>query len=591
MQTIYHEDQLTVSANVRLTVNVQKQKLAQDLSEYEFDLEWDADDARMPESRVTISWMLPCLDVQFMWQPDCRVRRALDSDWRLKFQSMLTGSAPLGVTFNGAGDSVYAYAASEIKKISSLRMGVNENQNAIHTEFSMGLAQFNGQKPSTRLKIRSDHRRVPFHQAITDACEWWNKTLNIQPMRAPESCFAPLYSSWYNFHQGVSAAALESECALAKELGMETVILDDGWHSDHDGPGYGYTGDWEVCESKFPDIKAHIRAVHELGMKYMMWFSVPFMGYNAKNQERFKNKLLRKIERNSCGVLDPRYPDVREYIIGIYEHAVREYRLDGLKLDFIDQFVDTDNLPLQPEMDYSCVQESVERLMTDVMRRVSAINPNIMIEFRQRYIGPGIRRFGNMFCVGDCASDIVSNRVGVTDIRLMGADQAAHSDMLSWNHSETPEHAALQILNVIFGVVQFSQIIAKMPESHRKMTKFWLDFAKRYSKTLLRSEFIPMEPQYMYPVITARDERTSITAVYMMNKVLKLDASRTEAMFINASHAPVLYIETDAELSAQALTRNATGDVTYSGNMRFTPGVNVCEVPLSGLLKLTFNVV
>lgn len=217
-------------------------------------------------------------------------------------------------------------------------------------------------------------------------------------------------------------------------LGMDTVILDDGWHSEHDGPGYGYTGDWEVCTAKFPDMHAHVKRVHEIGMRYMLWFSVPFMGYHAQNWERFKDKTLFKVDRNACAVLDPRYPEVREYLIGIYEHAVREYDLDGLKLDFIDQFQNREHLPLTPAMDYACVQEATERLMTDVMERVRAVKPDIMIEFRQRYIGPGIRRFGNLFRVGDCASDIVSNRVGVTDIRLMGQKQATHADMLSWSH-------------------------------------------------------------------------------------------------------------------------------------------------------------
>lgn len=397
----------------------------------------------------------------------------------------------MAVTFNGAGDSVYAFAASEVRKVVSVLMGVSEYKHSINTEIVMGLEQMKGCESHTSLRVRADCRRVPFHRAITETIDWWRHSLDIVPMPVPESCLTPLYSSWYGFHQAVDAAALEKECALAKQLGMESVILDDGWHSSHNGPGYGYTGDWEACEEKFPDMRAHVRHVHDIGMKYMVWFSVPFIGYHAKAWGRFKDKLLRRIDRNACGVLDPRCPDVREYLISTYENAVRGYDLDGLKLDFIDQFEDREHLPLHPDMDYACVQEATERLMTDVMERLRAIKPEIMIEFRQRYIGPAMHHFGNMFRVGDCASDIVSNRVGVTDLRLLSGGQAVHSDMLTWNNSETPEHAALQILNVIFGVIQFSQIIEQMPESHVQMARFWLDFALRYRKVLLESEFIP----------------------------------------------------------------------------------------------------
>jgi len=588
MKTIYQQDVLTISANIDLTATVSQREIEDGLTEYTFDLRWDAAQADAPASKVRILWALPCVGVQYMWHPECRARRVLDSDWRLKHQSMLTGSAPLAVTFNGADENVYTFAASEVRKVTALHLGVHDEDNTLHADFTMGLSQFRGLPPCTTVKIRADFRRVPFHQAVTDACHWWDEVLNMQPMPVPESCFKPLYSSWYNFHQAVKADAIEQECALARELGMETIILDDGWHSDHDGPGYGHTGDWEVCTSKIPDMAAHVRRVHDLGMKYMVWYSVPFIGYHAKNFARFENKLLRKVERNECGVLDPRYPDVREYLIGIYEHAVREYDLDGLKLDFIDQFEDRDHLPLHPDMDYACVQEATERLMTDVMKRVRAIKPEIMIEFRQRYIGPAMHRFGNMFRVGDCATDIVMNRVCSTDLRLIGGRTATHSDMLTWNHAESPEDAALQILNSIFAVVQFSQIVADMPESHRRMTKFWLDFARENEKVLLHSEFIPTEPQFMYPVIRAQDAQTAIIGVYALRKVVPVDQTRPQVKLINASKQPQLWLQLDKPCTVQVLVRNTLGDVVREECCRWDAGVICLDVPCSGLVELTF---
>lgn len=585
MKTIYQEGLLTVRANIEMTAEVRWRDLEEGLREYTFDLAWNPKEAALPGSRVSLLWELPGLDVQYMWHPDSRARRVLDSNWRLHLQSMLTGSAPMAVTFNGSGESIYAFAASEIRKAVSVHMGVSEYKHSINTEIAMGLEQMRDLEPRASLRVRADCRHIPFHRAITETVDWWHSTLAITPMPVPEACLMPLYSSWYNFHQAVDALTLEEECALARQLGMDSIILDDGWHSSHDGPGYGYTGDWEVCREKFPDMRAHVRRVHELGMKYMVWFSVPFMGYHARNWGRFRDKLLRRIDRNACGVLDPRYPDVREYLIGIYENAVRDYDLDGLKLDFIDQFEDRDHLPLHPEMDYACVQEATERLMTDVMERLRNVKPDIMIEFRQRYIGPAMHRFGNMFRVGDCASDIVSNRVGVTDLRLLSGGQAVHSDMLTWNNQETPEHAALQLLNVIFGVVQFSQRIGQMPESHVQMTRFWLDFARRYRKVLLESELIPLEPQFMYPVIKAQDDTLSIIAVYAPHKIVDLDRSRAGVKLINATHAPVMYLQMKEPLAADVTVRDTCGRMVWKQAMEWQPGIITLDVPCSGLAE------
>ncbi len=586
MNTVYQEGLLSVSSNIPLTAAVTRREMAPGLAEYTFALAWDAEKARAADSKVTILWALPCVDVQYSWHPDSRARRVLDSDWRLKHRSMLTGSAPLAVAFNGADESVCTVAADEVRRVTALHLGVHEADNTLRADFTMGLAQFRGLKPAAQVKIRLDQRRVPFHQAVTDACRWWKETLDIQPLPVPESCFKPLYSSWYNFHQAVTAEAIEKECALARDLGMETVILDDGWHSIHDAPGYGHTGDWEVCTEKFPDMAAHVRRVHALGMKYMVWYSVPFVGYHARNFARFEGKMLRRVDRNECGVLDPRYPDVREYLIGIYEHAVRAYDLDGLKLDFIDQFEDREGLPLRPEMDYACVQEATQRLMTDVAERLRKIKPDIMIEFRQHYIGPAMHRFGNMFRVGDCASDIVMNRVCIADLRLMGGPCATHSDMLTWSHLETPEDAALQLLNSIFGVIQFSQIIADMPEDHLRMTRFWLDFARENEQVLLHSEFIPAEPQFMYPVITAQDADTAIIGVYALRKVIRIDQSRRCVKLINATKADALFLEMDSPCAAHVRVFNTLGEIVREEEAMLPAGVTRLSVPASGLAEI-----
>jgi len=69
-------------------------------------------------------------------------------------------------------------------------------------------------------------------------------------------------------------------------------------------------------------MQAHVARVHELGMKYLLWYSVPFVGIHSKAYVWFADKLLTTIESLGAGVLDPRYPEVREYLITTYEQAL-----------------------------------------------------------------------------------------------------------------------------------------------------------------------------------------------------------------------------------------------------------------------------
>ena len=90
------------------------------------------------------------------------------------------------------------------------------------------------------------------------------------------------------------------------------------------------------------------------------------------------------------------------------------------------------------------------------MERLKKEKQDILIEFRQRYIGPSIRRYGNIFRVCDCPDSGISNRVGIVDLRLLSGNTAVHSDMLMWNKEEKAEIAALQVIDCLFGTMQFS---------------------------------------------------------------------------------------------------------------------------------------
>jgi Melibiase len=87
------------------------------------------------------------------------------------------------------------------------------------------------------------------------------------------------------------------------------VIVDDGWQITSNERGYAYTGDWEPTPEKVPDMRAHVDRVHALGMKFLLWYSVPFVGRHSKAWERFSGMLLQEIERLGASVLDPRFSE------------------------------------------------------------------------------------------------------------------------------------------------------------------------------------------------------------------------------------------------------------------------------------------
>lgn len=71
-----------------------------------------------------------------------------------------------------------------------------------------------------------------------------------------------MYSTWHSFHRNLDQDAVLTELKVAKSLGYEAVIVDDGWQTLDSSRGYAYTGDW--LPERIPEMKAFVDRVHEL---------------------------------------------------------------------------------------------------------------------------------------------------------------------------------------------------------------------------------------------------------------------------------------------------------------------------------------
>ena len=169
---------------------------------------------------------------------------------------------------------------------------------------------------SYRCTLRVDRRDLFYGKVLRDATDWFATFPALTPTNPPPVAFEPIYSTWYSYHQEVYDNVIEQECKRAREYGLAGVIVDDGWQTNDHSGGYAFTGDWQLASKRFQDFPAHVKRVQAMGMKYLLWFSVPFIGFQSKNYSRFEGKYLYCIERLRAAVLDPRFPEVRECLIG-----------------------------------------------------------------------------------------------------------------------------------------------------------------------------------------------------------------------------------------------------------------------------------
>lgn len=520
-------------------------------------------------SPLYIRFYTPITEVSNVWTPIAD-KYDLRADWYPnECCSSLAKSLPIIGYVSDSGENRFLVSASDVKNTIKISVGVVEE--TCEAVWTVKLFENAYNKISDyEITLRFDRRNLRFTDCVKSATAWWEETGYV-PAYVPEDCYKTTYSTWYNFHQKITPEDMLSELEIAKDLGFKTIIVDDGWQCLDNNRGYAYTGDWAPQQEKIGDVREFCDKCHEMGINVMIWYSVPFVGKFSKNFERFKNRFLRTENGGLWGVLDPRYAEVRDFLVDLYRNAMINYGLDGLKLDFIDSFFLTDESP-EPndEMDVKELPDAVYKLMCSVYKAVTEVKTDAMIEFRQNYVGPAIRSFGNMLRVTDCPMSAESNIRGIAELRLHSGNTAVHSDMLEWNFLTSREDAAKQLLATLFSVPQISVMLRNLPESHMAVLKEFVRYREENLDVLMHGAFdcaVPFRCDYM----TAKTAEKSITALYRGN-LFTLEDKNCDVFFASSEGDRVL-----------DLTRF---DKTFTVTVKDCAGKTVSTVTLKGLCKV-----
>lgn len=553
-----------------------------------FFLEFSLDAAEdLPPPELTLSWDLPLLDTVNCWTTCHGGGSELQPDWGRKHHFSIADEIPELVFHNREGICTVAAAYSDAMRVTEFSGGIHESDCSLRftlkvfTRKEMPLRHYRG-------ILRLDLRRMFFADTVRAISAWFATLPGYGNTPVPESAFDPLYSTWYSYHHDVHDRTVLQECREAAKYGMKTLIVDSGWDNDDNTLGPIACGDWEPSKKRFPDFASHVREIQNLGFRYLLWFAVPFIGKHSSRYAHFQGKYL--FELPDAGVLDPRFPDVRKFLIDSCSRLMREYGIDGLKLDFINTFTEcTDDPALtrgMGERDIPVITDAVDRLMTDLSSAIRAVRPDALIEFRQCYIGPAIRKYGNLLRAADCPADPGGNRRRTLNLRLTSGCTAVHSDMLEWRSDYDVRHAALQLLNIMFSVPQISVRLAELPSDHRQMLEFLLGFFVRHRALLVKSDLHPCAPDQNYPLVYAEAEGERIAVLYCGGITAELGFSPTirSLYLVNATEREYVFADLTLLPGTAALLRDCRGEV-----LPFEPpqtGLSRLRMPPGSILRL-----
>lgn len=170
----------------------------------------------------------------------------------------------------------------------------------------------------------------------------------------------------------------------ASEVGVEMLVLDDGWFGKRDDDNSGL-GDWFVNEGKLPGgLKVIADGVEALGMKFGLWFEPEMINEDSDLFRAHPDWVLadpgRKpmLSRNQM-ILDMGNPAVVDYLFERMSQILSSAKIDYVKWDFNRSMANVYSNVLPADQQ----GETAHRFMLgtyDLLERLLTAFPTLMIE-------------------------------------------------------------------------------------------------------------------------------------------------------------------------------------------------------------------
>ena len=193
-----------------------------------------------------------------------------------------------------------------------------------------------------------------------------------------------LLNSWESMYYDVSLEKIAQQADLAKKVGIELFVLDDGWFRE------GLTslsaiGDWQCNENKIPGgIKKVADIIHNKKMKFGLWFEPEAVSKGSHLMKLHPEWILQIpgyewIEGRHEFLLDLSLEVVQNYLKQVFDHYLKDGYIDYIKWDMNRPLTNVNSLKL----DKSQKREVYHRYILGLYNVLDYLKnkyPNVLIE-------------------------------------------------------------------------------------------------------------------------------------------------------------------------------------------------------------------
>ena len=193
-----------------------------------------------------------------------------------------------------------------------------------------------------------------------------------------------LLNSWEGMYYDVSLEKIETQARLAKELGMELFVLDDGWFRKGND-SRSSMGDWTCNTAKLPGgTEAAADLVHGLGLKFGLWFEPEAVSrdsdlYRAHPDWILQVPGLEPREGRHEYLLDLGRAEVRRYLLDVLHRYLGTGKIDYIKWDMNRPLTDAASAALPAHRQGEIPHRYILGLY-EILREITQSYPEVLFE-------------------------------------------------------------------------------------------------------------------------------------------------------------------------------------------------------------------
>ncbi len=193
-----------------------------------------------------------------------------------------------------------------------------------------------------------------------------------------------LVNNWEATYFDFDDEKMDRLAETAKELGIELLVLDDGWFGKRNDDNSSL-GDWQVITAKLKKgLKGVADSAHKRGLKFGLWFEPEMVSVDSDLYRAHPDWALQApaypltYGRHQL-VLDLSRQEVRDYVVESVSRILRENPIDYVKWDFNRHITDAFSAKLPAERQGEVRTRFVLGLY-EVLERITQSFPEVLFE-------------------------------------------------------------------------------------------------------------------------------------------------------------------------------------------------------------------